>query len=112
MLVADIKVPHTYEDAMNCSDSNVWLEACTEELSVLRETKMYIPVRESKADPHNVVGCRWVFAIKKNANGDIEHYKACIIAKGFNQIYAINYDKTFAPVIKWSSIQILLALAA
>jgi len=112
VLVADIKVPCTYEDAMNCSDSNVWLEACTEELSVLRETKMYIPVRESKADPHNVVGCRWVFAIKKNANGDIEHYKACIIAKGFNQIYAIDYDKTFTPVIKWSSIQILLTLAA
>ena len=104
VLMADIKVPHTYEDAMNHSDSDAWLEACAEELSALREMKMYIPVHESEADPHNIVGCRWVFAIKKNANGDIEHYKACIVMKGFNQIYVIDYNETFAPVVKWSSI--------
>ena len=95
----------------NCPDSDAWLEACTEELGALREMNTYIPVRESEVDPHNVVGCRWVFAIKKDANGDIERYKACIVAKGFNQIYAIDYDETFAPVVKWSSIRILLALA-
>ena len=102
--MAKIKIPHTYEDAMNHSDSDAWLEACTEELGVLRETNTYVPVHESKADPHNVVGCWWVFTIKKDANGIIECYKARIIAKGFNQIYAINYDEMFAPVIKWPSI--------
>ena len=48
---------------------------------------------------------------KKNANGEVERYKAHIVAKGFNQIYAIDYNETFAPVIKWSSIRILLTLA-
>ncbi len=110
--MAKIKIPHTYEDTMNRSDSNVWLEVCTEELGALREMNTYVPVHESKADPHNVVGCWWVFAIKKDANGDIECYKACIIVKGFNQIYTINYDEMFTPVVKWSSICILLTLAA
>src|SRR5258708_31327038 len=102
--MAKIKIPHNYEDAMNCSDSNAWLEACTEELGVLRETNTYVPVRESEADPHNVVGCWWVFPIKKDANSIIECYKACIIMKGFDQIYAIDYDEMFTPVIKWLSI--------
>src|SRR6266446_547301 len=68
---------------------------------------------ESKVDPHNVIGCQWVFAIKKKADGDIEHYKAWIVTKGFSQIYVIDYNKTFAPVIKfkWSSIWILLTSA-
>src|SRR5258707_5160000 len=111
-LMAEIKIPHTYEDVMNRPDSGSWLEACAEELGALRETNTYVPVRVSEADPHNVVGCRWVFAIKKNVNGEVEHYKARIVAKGFNQIYAINYDETFGPVVKWSLIRILLTLAA
>ena len=45
-------------------------------------------------------------------NGEVERYKAHIIAKGFNQVYSIDYDKTFTPVVKWVSIHILLALAA
>src|SRR5258708_6566058 len=81
VLMADIKIPCTYEDVMNHLDSNAWLEVCTDELGTLRETNTYIPVCESKADPHNVVGCQWVFTIKKNANGNIECYKAHIISK-------------------------------
>src|SRR5258708_22722286 len=97
--MAEIKIPHTYEDAMNRLDSDVWLEACTEELGVLREMNTYVPVHESEADPHNVVGCQWVFAIKKDSNGVIECYKACIIAKRFNKIYVIDYNEMFTTLI-------------
>ena len=109
--MAEVKIPHSYEDTMNHLDSNAWLEACAEELGTLREMNTYLPVCESEVDPHNVIGCQWVFAIKKKADGDIEHYKACIVTKGFSQIYVIDYNKTFAPVIKWSSIWILLTSA-
>jgi len=111
-MVADVSVPLTYEDTMNCPDSDSWLEACMDELATLRETKTYVPVKKGEVNPHNVVGCRWVFALKKKVDGSIERYKACIVAKGFSQIYTINYEETFAPVVKWSSICILLALAA
>src|SRR5260221_209004 len=47
-----------------------------------------------------------------DADGSIEHYKARIIAKGFSQIYQVNYDETFTPVVKWDSICILLMLTA
>ena len=96
---------------MNRSDSDAWLEACLNELTALKETKMYVPVHKKDIDASNIVGCRWVFALKRGLNGEVEHYKARIIAKGFSQVYKIDYSKTFALVVKWSSIQILLALA-
>jgi hypothetical protein len=104
--------PRTYNEAMNRSDSDAWLEACLNELTALKETKTYVPVHKKDIDASNIVGCRWVFALKRGPNGEVERYKARIVAKGFSQVYEIDYSETFAPVVKWSSIRILLALAA
>ena len=71
-LLADKQVPLTYQAAMNCSDTDSWLEACMEELIALKETGTYVPVCVSEVDPHNVVGCHWVFMLKKGLDGEIE----------------------------------------
>ena len=57
------------------------------------------------------IGCKQVFTVKCKANGNIERYKARLIAKGFTQTYGIDYQETFAPVAKINSIKILLSLA-
>ena len=54
---------------------------------------------------------RWVFALKKDENGEIVKYKAGYVAKGFNQIFGSDYLETIAPAAKLSSIRKLLALA-
>jgi hypothetical protein len=53
-----------------------------------------------------------VFKIKQGANGEVEHYKAKLVAKGFTQTYEMDYNETFAPVAKLTSICCILALAA
>src|SRR5260370_37169800 len=105
-------VPNTYKDAMSRSNSNAWLEACQDKLLSLREMRTYVPVCVEEVEADNVVGCRWVFALKRGPGGSMEWYKARIVAKGFSQAYLINYNETFAPVVKWVSIHVLLALAA
>src|SRR5260221_9756852 len=110
-MIANVSVPLTYEDTMNHPDLDSWLEACTDELATLRETKTYVPVKRSEVDPHNVVRCWWVFTLKKKVDGSIKCYKVHIVTKGFSQIYMIDYEETFAPIVKWSSICILLTLA-
>ncbi len=110
--LAHTDILRTYNDAMDWHDANSWLEACQDELLSLRETCTYTSVNIDEVGSWNVVRCHWVFAIKTSADGLIKCYKARIVAKGFSQVYQVNYDETFAPVVKWDSICILLTLAA
>lgn len=59
----------------------------------------------------NIVGCRWVLTIKYNPDGSIDKYKSRIVAKGFHQQQGIDYNDTFSPVIKATTIMIILGLA-
>ena len=57
------------------------------------------------------IGCKWVFKQKRNANG-LKRFKARLVIKGYKQQYSIDYKKTFAPVAKFVTIQLLFALVA
>ena len=56
------------------------------------------------------VGCKWVFLIKYKVDGSVERYKAWLVPKGYTQTYGIDYQETFAPVVKMNSIKTLLSI--
>jgi hypothetical protein len=60
----------------------------------------------------NVIGCRWVYKLKRNSNGSISRYKAHLVAKGFHQQARLDFDETFSPVVKPPTVRIVLSLAA
>ncbi|XP_017622046.1 uncharacterized protein LOC108466209 [Gossypium arboreum] len=57
------------------------------------------------------IGCKWLFKVKKNADGTVERYKARLVAKGFSQHTGFNFRDTFKPVVRAVTIQTVLAIA-
>jgi hypothetical protein len=65
----------------------------------------------SRLPGKNVVGSKWVFRIKRNAEGKIQKYKARLVARSFTQVFSQDYYDTFSPVARLASFHAILALA-
>ena len=59
-----------------------------------------------------VVGSRWIYKLKHAVDKSMDKYKACFMAKGFSQKEGIDYEETFTPIARYSSIQTIISLAA
>ena len=59
----------------------------------------------------SVIRCKWIFKTKRDADGNIDRYKARLVAQGYNQTYGIDYDETFSPVVRFESARSIIALA-
>jgi len=65
-----------------------------------------------RRDNANIVGSKWVFHIKRMADGSIDKHKAHLIAWGFMQVYGLDYFNTYSPVARLTSIRLILVIAA
>ena len=102
--------PTTIEEARRWPDWAKWDEAIKAELRSLDDAHTWDVVeRPTKT---NVVSCKWVFKVKKNAAGEVDKYKARLVARGFTQQLGVDYDETYAPVARLASIRLILAIAA
>lgn len=57
------------------------------------------------------MGCKWLFWIKRQADGTISRYKAYLVAKVFTQCPSINFHETFALVVRPQTINVIFTIA-
>jgi hypothetical protein len=88
-----------------------WVEAMHEELNNIKRNKVWSLVEKPK-DCRNVIGTKWVFKNKQDANGIVVRNKARLVAQGYSQVEGIDYGETYASVACLESICILLAFAS
>jgi hypothetical protein len=87
--------PHTYRLAMQSPDREHWQDACNTEVFNLEANRTW---ELTELPPgKKVVNSGWVFKVKRLADGSIERYRACLVAKGFSQRPGYDYSEVFAP---------------
>ena len=97
--------PTTVDEALSHKH---WVTAMDAEYQALMKNKTWHLVPRPKGK--NIVGCKWVYKIKRKADGTVDRYKARLVAKGFKQQYGIDYEETFSPVVKAATIRFILSI--
>ncbi|KAI0523283.1 hypothetical protein KFK09_005678 [Dendrobium nobile] len=98
--------PNTYARAVKHQH---WRQAMSEEFHALQKQATWTLVPAPAQTP--ILGCKWTFKTKFLPNGQVDRYKARLVAQGYDQQYGVNYTETFSPVSKMTTIRILLTLA-
>jgi len=99
--------PEGYEEA---KQSPEWQKAMQEEISLIKKNCTWELV--DRPPGKNIIGVKWIFRTKLNADSTINNHKARLVVKGYAQIYGVDYSDTFAPVARMDTIRLLLAVAA
>lgn len=99
----------TIREALSGEESTQWQNACQEELNSMIHNQVY---ELTELPPgKTAIGTRWVLTMKENQDGSAKH-KARLVAQGYRQKAGIDYTETFAPVISFTSVRLVLALSA
>ncbi|CAA7037925.1 unnamed protein product [Microthlaspi erraticum] len=99
--------PTSFRDAMK---DKRWRNAVSNEVGALEGSRTW-DITELPPGK-KAIGCHWIFTIKYKSTGKVERYKARLVAYGNRQEEGIDYDETFAPVVKMTTMRMFLKISA
>lgn len=102
-------LPNNLEEAKQRSDWTQWKRAIEDELNSMYKNNVWTLVKLPEG--MNLVDNKWVFKVKRNEKGEIIRHKARLVARGFSQVKGFDYNETYAPVARLTSLRILFAIS-
>ena len=106
----DVDEPTSYDEALASTTSHEWIVVMRDEMDSMAKNQVWELV--DLPPGRKTIGNKWVFKIKRKADGLIDKYKACLVAKGYTQREVIDYEETFSPVVRFVFIHLILAIIA
>lgn len=100
--------PLSYKNIKGREDEECWMNAVQEELDSLEANETW-DVVEQPPDV-KIVTSKWIFKKKLDKDGNLDRYKARVVARGFMQQEGVDFHETYAPVAKLATIRFLLAV--
>ena len=109
-IAPDIVDPNTRSQALRSPNASYWLSAEQDEMSSIYAHDVWGLV--PRVPGMNILGCRFVYKTKRKPGGEIEKFKARLVAQGFKQEYGIDFFETFAATINLDSVRLIFAIAS
>ncbi|GJT03747.1 retrotransposon protein, putative, ty1-copia subclass [Tanacetum coccineum] len=106
----DLNEPTSYKAVMLDFEYNKLIDAMNAEIQSMMDNMVWVLV--DLPIGCKTVGSKWIFKKKTDMDGIIHTYKACLVSKGYTQLYEVDYEETFSPVADTRAIRILISIAA
>ena len=97
------------EEVLSTPEKAHWVKATEKEMKSLQENEVWDLVELPRV--RKPVGSKWVFKVKTDEDGNVERYKARLVAQGFTQKFGADYDETCCPVVRLESVRTPIALS-
>jgi len=102
--------PSTFHEAIKSTDVSMWMTAMQEEIEALHKNNTWdlVPLPQGR----KAISNKWVYKIKRDSNDQVERYRARLVVKGYTQKEGIDFNEIFSPVVRLSTIRVVLAMCA
>ena len=106
-LASEVSEPDNIQQAWQGEHGRQWRAATGSGYKPLVDTNTWdlVPLPDNK----NVVGCKWIFKVKRKADNTIDRFKARLVAQRYTQEQGVDFNEVFAPVARFTTIRTVLA---
>ena len=109
LALTKVAISSTHRQVLKSPNVAKWLEAEDMEIHSLQKKKVLSPCQLPEGK--TMISTRWIYRLKYHQDGSINVFKARLVAKGYEQILGVDYDETFSPVVRLTSLRIIFAIS-
>jgi hypothetical protein len=102
--------PRNFREAKQSPQWELWHDAMLEEMDSLESHGTWDYA--VKTSDMKVIPCHWVYALKTDSDGQVNRYKARLVADGNRQILGLDVNEIYAPTASFAARRVLLSVAA
>lgn len=107
--IEEVVAPRSLKEMIKTPIAKWWIKSMSAEISALEEKDTWKLVK--RPIDVKVIDTRWVYKVKRSTDNSTVKLKSRLVARGFEQEYGVNYFDTYAPVVKNSSVRLLMSIA-